>query len=413
MMRDDEKVFEYRNEFPGLAQTVYGQKLIYLDNAATNQVGGSVMDAMTDHMLRENANTHRGIHYLGKQATKHFEQTRLDMAAFIGAHDSDCVVFDSGTTAGINMIALGLERGLGAGDAVLVTQMEHHSNYLPWQQLCRRTGASFRVTPLTGQGDIDLEAYDLHLADGRVKVAAIAHTSNVTGAVNPIREMTARAHERGAICVVDGAQGMRGDAVDVTDIGCDFFCFSAHKMIGPAGIGVIYGKREAFQRLSISAFGGGMVDGVGHEASTFSDLPFRFEAGTPNIVGVAGLGAAAAALNRIGRPWIAQRERELTAYLENGLRGIEGVTVLGSPPVRCGAVSFVVKDRHAYDLASVMDKHGVAVRAGHHCAIPCLAHFGRDAVLRMSPAFYNLYEEIDEALIVMQKAIAFFSKWDS
>lgn len=412
MICGDDRVLQVRNEFPGLDQMVYGHKLIYLDNAATNQVGKSVIDAMTNHMLSENANTHRGIHYLGEQATTHLEQARCDAAAFIGARDSDCVVFNSGTTAGINTIALGLEPKLKSGDAVLVTQLEHHSNFLPWQQLCRRTGAEFRVVPLTQQGDIDQEAYSRLLADGRVKAVAIAHTSNVTGAVNPIKQMTAHAHGHDAICVIDGAQGVRNGLVDVTDIDCDFFCFSAHKMIGPTGVGVMYGKMEALRSLGVNAFGGGMADSVGRASSEFSDLPFRFEAGTPNIVGIAGLRAAIAALNKVGKEWISERERKLTKYLEDGLRRIKEVTVLGGPRERCGAVSFVVKGRHPYDLASVMDKQGVAVRAGHHCAIPCLRHFGEETALRMSPAFYNLYEEIDEALLALQKSIEFFSRWD-
>jgi len=413
MIYEDEKALACRKEFPGLAQTLYDHRLIYLDNAATNQVGTAVIDAMTAHMIKENANTHRGVHYLSEQATMHFEQTRSDVAGFIGAQDSDCVAFNAGTTAGINTIALGLESRIKSGDAVLVTQLEHHSNYLPWQQLCCRTGAEFRVVPLTGQGDIDLEAYRRLLADGHVKVAAIAHTSNVTGSVNPVKQMVAEAHERDAVCVIDGAQGVRNGRIDVVDIDCDFFCFSAHKMIGPTGVGAIYGKKEALQKLAVKSFGGGMVDRVGYLSSEFSDIPFCLEPGTPNIVGVAGFRAAIAALNRIGREWIAKRERELTRYLENGLRSIEQVTVLGSPQIRSGVVSFVVKGRHPYDLASIMDKHGVAVRVGHHCAIPCLAHFGEDTALRMSPAFYNLFKEIDEALSALQKAIAFFSRWDA
>jgi len=234
----------------------------------------------------------------------------------------------------------------------------------------------------------------------------------VTGAVNPIRQMVATAHKRGALCVVDGAQGVRNGCVDVMELDCDFFCFSAHKMIGPTGTGALYGKREALERLEISAFGGGMVDRVGPMSSSFSDIPFRFEAGTPNVVGVCGFGAAIKALNAFGKAWIMERERDLTKYLEEGLRGIEQVIILGSPQVRSGAVSFTVKGRHPYDLASVMDKQGVAIRVGHHCAIPCLTHFGENSVLRMSPAFYSLYEEIDEALLVLRKSINFFSRWD-
>jgi len=412
MMHEDDRARLCRTEFPGLAQSVYDQKLIYLDNAATNQVGRAVMDAMMDHMTHENANTHRGIHALSEQATAHFEEARCDVADFIGAKDSDCIIFNAGTTAGINMLALGLENALSPGDAVLVTQLEHHSNYLPWQQLCRRTGAEFRVTPLTEQGDIDPDAFERLLADGHVRVAAFAHTSNVTGAVSPVRQMAAAAHAHGALSVVDGAQGVRNGLVDVTDLDCDFFCFSAHKMIGPTGIGAVYGKREALERLEISSFGGGMVDDVGLKSSTFSDIPFRFEAGTPNIVGAAGFRAAVKTLKAFDGAWIMERERALTRYLEDGLRSFEQVTVLGDPEIRSGAVSFTVKGRHPYDLASVMDKQGVAIRVGHHCAIPCLTHFGENSLLRMSPAFYNLYEEIDNALLALRTSINFFSKWD-
>jgi cysteine desulfurase/selenocysteine lyase len=411
MIHGDDRIAEIREDFPGFAARVYGKPLVYLDNAATNQVPQIVIDAVSRHMTCESANTHRGIHYLSEQATLHFEQARNEIAAYIGAKESDCVVFNSGTTAGVNTVALGLEARLMPEDALLVTQMEHHSNYIPWQQLCRRSGAEFRVAPLDENGDVDREAFRKLLADGRVTIAAFANASNVTGAVNPVKEMVAEAHGHGALCLVDGAQGIRNGAVNVADLGCDFFCFSAHKMAGPTGVGVLYGKREALEGLEPRVFGGGTVDGVEPHASIFSSLPFRLEAGTPNIAGVAGLRAAAAYLNEIGTEWISRRERDLTAYLRNNLLSVEGVRILGTPRSQSGACSFTIEGRHPYDLASVLDKAGVATRAGHHCAIPCLRHFGEEAALRMSPAFYNTAEEIDAAVAALRKAIEFFARW--
>lgn len=408
---DDARVERIRRSFPALSQCVHGKPLVYLDNAATTQVPTSVMDAMTAHLETSNANVHRSGHLLGSRATEAVESTRAATARFIGAALADEVVFTSGATASLNMLARSLEPGVGPGDAVLVTMLEHHSNFVPWQMLCKRTGATFRVVPLDEHGDVDLEEFESLLARGDVRLVCLAHTSNVTGCVLPAAQMVRMAHAYGALAVVDAAQGMRHGCIDVQAMDCDFLAFSAHKMMGPTGVGVLYGRHDAWKSLEPCVYGGGMVDEVASAASTFSPVPHGFEAGTPNIVGIVGLGAAIVTLEDVGMQWIAAREKDMTDALLAALETIPGVNVMGRPAKRIGAVSFGVENCHPYDLASILDKEGVAVRAGNHCAQPQLEALGQRSVLRASPAFYNTNDEVERLVGALERAIAFLARY--
>lgn len=385
---------EIRRDFPALCRTVYGKPLIYLDNAASTQPPRQVVEAMADYMLHFHSNIHRSVHCLGNEATRLYEGARAGAAAFLNA-DEDEVVFTSGTTEAVDLIARAVEHTLEAGDIIAATELEHHSNYLPWVRLCAQRGVVFQTIPLDSQGRLDLEQARTLLQGGRVRLLAVCHVSNVTGVRNPIESLIAMAKEREVPVLVDGAQGIRHEAVDVKALGCDFYCFSAHKLFGPTGIGVLCAKRRWLEAWDPVRLGGGMVNHFEGDAPVFERPPLRFEAGTPNIAGAVGLQAALAYLTRLGLPWIRTRERQLDRRLAQVLEQVPGVKLLGPPEGRMGMVSFVCEGASAFDVAVMLDKLGAAVRSGSHCAVPQMRRLGVSSAVRVSPAFYNTEKELE------------------
>lgn len=403
------QVKEIRKDFPILDSQVNGERLIYLDNAATTQVPLCVLDRLRAHYLQDNANVHRGIHTLSERSTAAFEEAREVVRGFLNARSAEEIIFTQGTTDAINTVAAGLRNRVGAGDLVVVTALEHHSNFLPWQRLCEERGAAFQAVPCP-DGILDEKAFSAALGR-RPKVVALAQVSNLTGTVFPVRELTALAHAAGALVLVDGAQGVRHETADVRELDCDFYCFSGHKILSPSGIGVLYGKQACLERLEPARVGGGMVDVVAAERSTYGTLPARLEAGTPNISGAVALGEALRYIEALGRNEISAWEHELTAYAEEALSAIEGLTILGRPARRAGVLSFTLEGVHPYDAASVLDKLGVALRSGNHCAQPGLREFGLEAAIRLSPAFYNTKEEIDRTCKAIVRTMGLFQRW--
>ena len=386
-----------REDFPILGQQVHGHPLVYLDNSATTQVPEQVLSTVAEHYRTSNANGHRGMHYLAHASTDALEHARETVARFVGAADSSCMVFTRGTTDGLNMVARGLAHVLGPDDAVVVSLMEHHSNYVPWQQACFATGADFRVAGLTAEGDLDEAHYAELLADGKVKIVAMTGCSNVLGTVTPVKRLAKMAHDAGALFVLDGAQIMRHGVVDIADLGVDYLAFSGHKMMGPMGIGALYGKKELLESMPPFLFGGEMIDTVTREGAVYAPVPHKFEAGTVNAAGAVGLMAAIRYLKEIGFDTIERREAELTQYAVKRLMAIPGVHILGSqdPSEHHSIVTFLVDNVHPHDVASILDMDHIAVRAGHHCAQPLLQHLNTSATTRASFAFYNTMEEVD------------------
>ena len=383
-----------RRDFPILSRRVHGRPLIYLDNAATTQLPEQVLAAVEEQYRLWQANIHRGVHWLSEQSTARVEAVRRRVADFLGAAESAEIVFTSGATESINLAARAFSEGeLRAGDTVVATEMEHHSNLVPWQEACRRTGARLRVAPLTARGELDREALSRFLEE-KPKLLAVTAVSNVLGTVNPVKELCAMAHAAGAAVLVDAAQLMRHGPVDVRDLDCDFLCFSGHKLLAPTGVGVLYGKREWLERLPPAVFGGGMVDEVTALGASWAAPPFKFEAGTRNIAGIVGLGEAIGYLCALGTEALYAREAALLRQTEAILRERPYIRVLGAPELRAGAVSFNVRGLPAYDAAKLLDQLGVAVRSGHHCAQPLLRRFGLESAVRVSPAFYNTEEEL-------------------
>ena len=394
--------YQVRCDYPILVQSVHGHRLVYLDNAATMQVPLAVLDAVRDHYLHDNANVHRGIHTLSERSTIALENAREKVAAFIGAPIPDQVVFTSGTTGAINTVARLLAPEVVPGMTIVVTAMEHHANFVPWQQLCLQTGATFAVAPLDKRGDLDLESLEALLGKS-VFLLAVTHVSNVLGTVNPVKKIVEMAHAHGTRVLIDAAQSIRHEPVDVRDLDCDFLCFSGHKTGALTGIGVLYGTSDLLAHLRPVDFGGEMVATVDIRETTFEDAPLRYEAGTPNYVGAISLGAACDYLNRLGRAEVHSYERELLVYAEAKLAEVDGVHILGNPRNRAGCLSFVADGVHPFDLATLLDKRGVAVRSGNQCAQPLLHEvLGTRAVTRLSPAFYNTVDDIDVFIDEMQ-----------
>ncbi len=395
-----------RADFPILSETVHGRPLVYLDNAATMQVPQPVLDAVAAHYRHDNANVHRGVHTLSARSTDALERARHAAADFLGAQSDDEIVFTSGTTASVNLVASALSLGrLGPGDEIVVAEQEHHSDLVPWQEACRRTGARLRIWPVNGRGEMELSAL-APLLGKKTALVACAWVSNVTGAVAPVRELCAMAHGVGAEVLIDGAQAMKLGKIDVQALGCDYLAFSGHKLGALTGIGVLYGRRDRLAALPPAAFGGGMIDRVGLDHTTYGALPLRHEAGTPNYVGAISLDAALGYLTSLGLSDIAAREDALTALCRAQLSEIPGVQLVGAPAQCAGAVSFTVPGIHPFDLGALLDAQGVAVRTGHLCAMPLLARFGLESVVRVSPAFYNTREEILTLRAALEKALA-------
>jgi cysteine desulfurase/selenocysteine lyase len=411
---------EIRAQFPVLDQQVYGKPLIYLDNAATTQKPLCVIERERDYYLHENCNIHRGVHYLSQQATEAYEHARQTVADFIHAKEAHEIIFTRGTTESLNLLATSFEHlllstsntqlstdsqlsTLNSQLKVLVTAMEHHSNLVPWQQIVQRHHGQLLVVPMDDKGVLDLDCYDALLKEGP-KVVSIAHISNVLGTINPVKEMIAMAHQYGIPVVVDGAQSIAHHPIDVQDLDCDFFVFSGHKMYAPMGIGGLYGKAEWLEKLPPYQFGGEMVDTVSFEKTTFNVLPYKFEAGTPNVGAALGLETAIQFLQSLDRKEVEAHESHLLQSAIEQLSEIDGIHFIGEAEHRSGLVSFIIDGIHPYDLGTIIDKMGVAVRTGHHCAEPVMSRFGIPGTVRASFALYNTMEEVEVFVNAVKKA---------
>lgn len=386
---------EIRKDFPILSRMVYNRPLVYLDNAATTQKPRAVVEAMTEEYYSVNANVHRGVHYLSQQATELHEQARANVQKFINARSEAEIIFTRGTTESLNLVAFSFgEAFLKEGDEVLVSVMEHHSNIVPWQMLRERKGIVLKVIPMTDEGEIDLEAYK-NLFSPRTRLVCIAHVSNVLGTVNPVKEMAAIAHAHGAKVLVDGAQSVPHRRVDVQDIGCDFLTFSGHKIYGPTGIGVLYGREELLEKMPPYQGGGEMIARVSFEKTTYERLPFKFEAGTPDFVGSHALAVALDYVRGIGQDIIAAHEADLTRYAMEQMSLIPGMKIYGTAREKDAVISFNVGDIHPLDLGTLLDRLGIAIRTGHHCAQPLMSRCGVESMARASFALYNTRAEVD------------------
>lgn len=384
-----------RRDFPILSTTVYDRPLVYLDNAATTQKPLCVLDAMRHEYLNANANVHRGVHYLSQQATELHEAARETVRRFINAGKTEEVIFTRGTTESINLVASSFcEEFMKEGDEIIVSVMEHHSNIVPWQLQAARRGVAVRVISMNDEGELDMEAYAGMFTE-RTKIVSVAHVSNVLGTVNPVREMIRIAHSHGVPVLIDGAQSTPHFKVDVQELDCDFFAFSGHKIYGPTGIGVLYGKEEWLERMPPYQGGGEMIESVTFEKTVFQSLPFKFEAGTPDYIATHGLAVALDYVNDIGLENISSHERELTSYCMEQMRSIDGIALFGTSEHKDAVVSFLVGDIHHLDMGTLLDRLGIAVRTGHHCAQPVMQRYGIQGAVRASFAMYNTREEID------------------
>ena len=391
-----------RQDFPLLARRVHGKPLVYLDNAATTQKPQVVIDRVTQFYVEENANVHRGVHWLSERATEAFEEARATIGRFLNARRAEEIVFVRGTTEAINLVAQTYGRSrVVRGDEIVISAMEHHSNIVPWQILCEQHGARLRIIPITDAGEIDLEAYARLLTD-RTRIVAVVHVSNVLGTVNPVQEIVRIAHQRGIPVLVDGAQAVAHGSVDVQTLGCDFYAFSGHKMFGPTGIGVLYGTSAMLESMPPYQGGGDMIRSVSFERTLYGVPPYRFEAGTPDIAGAVGLAAAIGYLTGIGFERIAGLERELLEYATGALSRVPGVRVIGTAAARAGVLSFVLDGVHPHDVATILDREGVAIRAGHHCCQPLMDRLGLPATSRASLALYNTREDIDALVAALR-----------
>ncbi len=394
-----------RDDFPILSRTVYDRPLVYLDNAATTQKPLCVLDAMRDEYLNVNANVHRGVHYLSQQATDLHEAARETVRRFINAPKTEEIIFTRGTTESINLVVSSFcEEFMGEGDEVIVSVMEHHSNIVPWQLQAAKRGIALKVIPIDDSGNLLMDEYEKLFSD-RTKIVSVAHVSNTLGTVNPVKDIVRIAHEHGVPVLVDGAQSTPHFKVDVQDLDCDFFAFSGHKIYGPTGVGVLYGKEEWLDRLPPYQGGGEMIESVSFERTVFERLPFKFEAGTPDYVATHGLATALNYVSALGMDNITAHERELTAYCMEQMQTIPGIRLFGTTPDKDAVVSFLVGDIHHLDMGTLLDRLGIAVRTGHHCAQPVMDRLGVQGVVRASFALYNTKEEID-ALVSGVKRVA-------
>ena len=409
-MTESLNVQEIIKDFPILNQTVNGKRLAYLDTTATSQTPIQVINVLEDYYKRYNSNVHRGVHTLGSLATDAYESARESVRRFINAQYFEEIIFTRGTTASINLVARSYgDANLTEGDEIVVTEMEHHANIVPWQQLAKRTKAELKFIPMTPEGELDIEDVKATIND-KTKIVAIAHVSNVLGTINDVKAIAEVAHQHGAIISVDGAQSAPHLALDMQDLDVDFFSFSGHKMLGPTGIGVLYGKRELLQNMEPIEYGGDMIDFVSKYDATWADLPTKFEAGTPLIAQAIGLGEAIKYLENIGFEAIHNYEKELTAYAFDQLSNIEGLEIFGPPKERrAGVITFNLTDIHPHDVATAVDTEGVAVRAGHHCAQPLMKWVDQSSTARASIYIYNTKEDIDQLVKALKQTKEFFS----
>ena len=402
-------VDKIRADFPVLNQTINGKPLVYLDNAATSQKPQSVIDTLVSYYSTENANVHRGVHTLSQRATDDYEEARDKVKRFINAEKDDEIIFVRGTTEGINLISQTYGRScIGEGDEIIISSMEHHSNIVPWQILCQEKGATLRVIPVNDLGDLLLDEYEL-LFTAKTKLVSIVHQSNALGTINPAKEIVDIAHGHGVPVLLDGAQAIAHMEVDVRELGCDFYAFSGHKLYGPTGIGVLYGKESILEEIPPYQAGGEMIKSVTFEETLYNVLPNKFEAGTPNIAGAIGLGAAIDYVETLGLEQIAAYESELLQYGTERLSSIEGLKIIGTADRKGSVISFVMEGVHPHDIGTILDAEGIAIRTGHHCAQPLMDRFAVPATARASFAFYNTKEEIDVLVKGIDRVIEVFS----
>ena len=397
-----------RKDFPILSRSVRGRHLVYLDNAATTQKPKQVIDRIVRYYTEENSNVHRGVHYLSELATIEYENARGTVRRFLNAADEKEIVFTRGTTESINLVAQTWGRAnIAAGDEILITAIEHHSNIVPWQMLCQEKGATLRIAPVNDAGELIVDEFE-RMLHPRVKLVAMGHASNALGTINPIKRLTAAAHANGSIVLIDGAQGVPHMQVDVRDLGCDFYAFSGHKVYGPTGIGVLYGRESLLDAMPPWQGGGDMILSVSYEKTTYNALPYKFEAGTPNIDGVIGLAAALDYMTAVGLEAIAAHEHELLLYANERLMTIDGMRLIGTAREKAAVISFVLQDVHPHDIGTILDQEGVAIRTGHHCAQPLMMRFNVPATGRASFGLYNTREEVDALVAALHKVIEVF-----
>lgn len=402
-----------KQDFPIFNQKINDETLVYLDNAATSQIPKFVEEKVRDFNEKERANVHRGVHALGLRATNQYESSRQKVANFIGANNAKEVIFTSGCTDSLNLVAASFgEQNIQAGDEILVSIMEHHSNLLPWQQLAQRKQAKLNFVEINSDGLLDIENLKSKI-NSKTKIVALTHVSNVLGTINPIKELTDLAHEKGAIVVVDGAQAVGHFPIDVAELNVDFYAFSGHKMFAPTGIGVLYGKKDLLDKMTPYRLGGEMIANVTREGAIWADLPYKFEAGTPNIAGAIGLGAAIDYLQSLDFELIQKHEQELTSYALAKLKNVSGLTIYGPQKSngRIGVISFNLKNIHPHDLATALDLDGIEVRAGHHCAQPLMASLDTESTVRASLSIYNTKDDIDKLVSSLREAKEFFSEF--
>jgi len=403
------KIQSVRDDFPILSRTIYGKPLVYFDNAATTQKPNLVIDAISNYYRNDNANVHRGVHYLSQQATGAFEDVRKKIAAFINAGSSNEIIFTRGATEAINLVACSYcETFLNAGDEIIISVLEHHSNIVPWQAACERKGAKLKVIPVTPEGELDLQVFE-QLLNERTKMVAVSHISNTLGTINPIEEIVKTAHQKGVPVFVDGAQGLSHGPVDVQELDCDFYAFSAHKMYGPMGIGGVYGKTSWLEKMPPYQLGGEMIDRVTFEKTTYNEIPYKFEAGTPNVADVMGFGAAIDYLNELGWDFITAQENDLLEYATARLQAIEGVKIIGTSAHKAAIISFLIEGIHFFDAGTIMDHLGIAVRTGSHCTQPLMDILGINGTLRASMAFYNTRQEVDKLVDAIHRVKNLFA----
>ena len=402
-------VKKVRADFPVLHQTVNGKPLVYLDNASTSQKPQAVIDSLVQYYSADNSNVHRGVHTLSQRATDHYEEARTKVRNFLNAESDHEIIYVRGTTEGINLVAHSFGRqNIGEGDEIIVTAMEHHSNIVPWQILCQEKGAYLKVIPINDQGELLMDEYE-KLLSPRTKLVSIVHQSNALGTINPAKEIIDMAHSRGVPVLLDGAQSVQHLPIDVRGLGCDFFAFSGHKLYGPTGIGVLYGRAELLDSMPPYQGGGEMIKSVTFEKTIYNDLPHKFEAGTPDIAGAIGLGAAIDYVSNLGMGNIQAYEHELLEYGTECLSSIEGLSIIGTAKEKGAVLSFVMEGIHPHDIGTILDMEGIAVRTGHHCAQPVMDRFEIPATARASLGLYNTKEEIDALVKGIDRAIEVFS----
>lgn len=397
-------VREIRQDFPALRQQVYGKNLIYFDNGATSQKPQFVLDAINQYYSKDNANIHRGVHHLSQKATTEFEAARSTIQHYLNAAKKEEIIFTKGTTDGINLVASSFGELLSAGDEIIISAMEHHSNIVPWQLLCERKKTLLKVIPINQKGELDMLAYEALLSP-KTKLVAVTHISNTLGTINPIDEIIQKAHHFGAKVLIDGAQSIQHTRIDVQELNCDFFVFSGHKVFGPTGIGVLYGKEALLNEMPPYQGGGDMIAKVTFEKTTYNELPFKFEAGTPHIAGGICLGKALAYFHQFDLKEIEKYERDLAEYAQDLLSTFEEVTIIGTAKEKTSVVSFHVNGIHPFDIGTLLDKQGIAVRTGHHCTQPLMDFYKIPGTIRASFAFYNTKEEIDTFIAAVDKSI--------